>query len=236
MPRKTRMYLPGVPVHVIQRGNNRMPCFFADRDYQLYKEFLSVGLGRYGGRLHAYCLMTNHAHLLITPDEEDSISRVMQHLGRQYVQYVNRHYQRTGTLWEGRHKSSLIDTERYLLTCYRYIELNPVKAGMVVRPEHYPWSSARYHAVGIVDDLVTPHPCYQSLGAREEDRLAAYSGLLMSTLTDDESERIHTSIAQNLPTGDERFTLDIESRLGRKLRPGRPGRPERERRETSGVS
>lgn len=137
MPRKTRMYLPGVPAHIVQRGNNREACFFCDDDYLFYKEVLFEGLKRYGAALHSYCLMTNHVHLLITPKESDSISRIIQHVGRQYVQYINKTYRRTGTLWEGRHKGSLVDAENYLLTCYRYIELNPVAADMVASPEEY---------------------------------------------------------------------------------------------------
>ena len=143
MPRKTRVYLPGVPAHIVQRGNNRNACFFAEQDYAYYLEALAQGLRRFGADLHAYCLMKNHIHLLITPHYKDSISRVIQHMGRQYVRYINKTYSRTGTLWEGRHKGSLVDAEHYLLTCYRYIELNPVTAGIVTRPDMYPWSSYR---------------------------------------------------------------------------------------------
>jgi putative transposase len=148
MPRKTRMYLPGVPVHIVQRGNNRNACFFCEDDYRYYKQVLEEGMQRYGVALHAYCLMTNHVHLLMTPQWEDSISRVIQHLGRQYVQHVNKTYGRSGTLWEGRHKSSLVDAEHYLLSCYRYVELNPVTATMVKKPEEYPWSSYHFNALG----------------------------------------------------------------------------------------
>ncbi len=225
MPRKTRTYLPGVPAHVIQRGNNRMPCFFADRDYQLYKEFLKVALERYGGQVHAYCLMTNHVHLLVTPEHHDSISRIMQHVGRQYVQFINRHYQRSGTLWEGRHRSSLIDSERYLLACYRYIETNPVKANMVARAADYPWSSARFHTTGAADALITPHASYVALGDALAERLRAYTQLLDTALTVNESEHIQNSVQKNLPTGSQEFTVKMETQLGRSLRPGRPGRP-----------
>lgn len=148
MPRKPRMYLPGVPAHVVQRGNNREACFFQDEDYQFYLAVLGDALKRYRVQLHAYVLMTNHVHLLMTPTDESGISRVMQHLGRLYVLYVNRTYRRSGTLWEGRHKSSLINATEYLLTCYRYIELNPVRAGMVAVPEEYRWSSCRWHGWG----------------------------------------------------------------------------------------
>ena len=141
MPRKQRMYLPGVPAHVVQRGNNRDACFFHEDDYRYYLAVLADELKRYRVSLHAYVLMTNHVHLLMTPTDETGISRVMQHVGRTYVLYINRTYRRTGTLWEGRHKASLVNAAEYLLSCYRDIELNPVRAGMVETPEAYPWSS-----------------------------------------------------------------------------------------------
>jgi len=141
MPRKPRMYLAGVPCHVVQRGNNRDACFFTDDDYQLYRETLRDACRSYRVDVHAYVLMTNHVHLLMTPQTIEGISRVMQSLGRRYVQYVNRSYQRVGTLWESRHKASLVDAKNYLLACYRYIELNPVAAGMVEHPGDYRWSS-----------------------------------------------------------------------------------------------
>ena len=141
MPRKPRSYLPGVPAHVVQRGNNRNACFFADEDYLFYRECLSEGLRRYEVRLHAYVLMTNHVHLLLTPSDETGISCLLQHVGRLYVLYINKTYRRSGTLWEGRHKASLVDAENYLLACYRYIEMNPVAARMVEAPDQYQWSS-----------------------------------------------------------------------------------------------
>jgi len=131
MPRKPRVYLSGVPCHVIQRGNDRQPCFYSEEDYVFYLECLYDACKRYKVNLHAYVLMTNHVHLLVTPRVADGISRVMQSIGRRYVQYVNVTYKRSGTLWEGRHKSSLVDADNYLLSCYRYIEMNPVRAGMV---------------------------------------------------------------------------------------------------------
>ncbi|WP_218190334.1 transposase [Pseudomonas sp. CC6-YY-74] len=140
MPRKQRMYLPGVPAHVVPRGNNRDACFFHEDDYRFYLAVLAEGLKRYRVALHAYVLMT--------PADETGISRVMQHVGRMYVLYINRTYQRTGTLWEGRHKASLVNAAEYLLSCYRYIELNPVRAGLVAAPEAYPWSSYRWHGWG----------------------------------------------------------------------------------------
>ena len=137
------MYLPGVPSHVVQRGNDRQACFFEQENHLFYLDCLGQACRRYEVVLHAYVLMTNHVHLLMTPVTELGISRVMQLVGNRYVQYINKSYRRTGTLWEGRHKASLIDAERYLLTCYRYIELNPVRAGMVMHPGDYAWSSRK---------------------------------------------------------------------------------------------
>jgi len=138
MPRKPRHYLAGVPAHIIQRGNNRLPCFFSADDYQFYLECLGESACRYGCVIHAYVLMTNHIHLLMTPINENAISRVLQSVGRRYVRHINQMYQRTGTLWEGRHKGSLVQSEEYVLACYRYIELNPVRAGIVAHPSEYP--------------------------------------------------------------------------------------------------
>ena len=148
MPRKPRFTLPGVPQHIIQRGNNREPCFYSDEDYSRYLSDLGNALDRNLVRLHAYVLMTNHTHLLISPREQGAIAKVMQSLGRYYVQYFNYCYQRTGTLWEGHNKAALIDDKQYLLTCMRYIELNPVRANMVPHPRSYTWSSYHANALG----------------------------------------------------------------------------------------
>ena len=146
MPRKPRFNIVGIPQHVIQRGNNREPCFYSEQDYQRYLKDLSDSAKKHDCRIHAYVLMTNHVHLLVTPMVEHGISNMMQALGRRYVYYINKNYQRSGTLWEGRYKASLIDSERYLLTCMRYIELNPVRAKMVEHPGEYPWSSYQANA------------------------------------------------------------------------------------------
>ena len=148
MPRKQRMYLPDMPCHIIQRGNNRDATFFSEQDYQYYLECLYDASIRYGVDIHAYVLMTNHVHLLMTPKLKTSISLVMQSIGRRYVQYVNKEYQRTGTLWESRHKASLVDEDKYLLTCSRYIEMNPVNANMVKHPSEYRWSSFMWKSMG----------------------------------------------------------------------------------------
>src|SRR5574337_70831 len=157
MPRQRRLDLPGVPQHIIQRGNNRQPCFLREQDYRCYLSQLDEAAQAQGCRLHAYVLMTNHVHLLMTPEVVGAVARTMQCLGRRYVGYFNATYRRSGTLWEGRYKSCLVDSERYLLTCYRYIELNPVRAAMVETPGDYAWSSYRANAQGRQDRLVYPH-------------------------------------------------------------------------------
>jgi putative transposase len=225
MPRKPRMYLSGVPAHVVQRGNNREACFFSDDDYQYYLEVLRQGLHRYDVKLHAYCLMTNHVHLLMTPKDDVGISRVMQHLGRMYVLYINRTYRRTGTLWEGRHKASLVNAEAYLLSCYRYIEMNPVAAGMVPTPEQYRWSSYRWHAWGKKNVLISDHPLYQGLGESNEVRQHSYRELFKYQIPDEEIHEIRECLNYNYPLGDDRFKQQIEKALGREVGHNQRGRP-----------
>ncbi|MDG5499646.1 transposase [Marinobacter sp. BGYM27] len=225
MPRKTRMYLPGVPVHVVQRGHNRDACFFAEEDFRYYRQVLGEGLKRYGAELHAYCLMTNHVHLLLTPQHTDSISRLMQHVGRQYVQYVNRTYRRSGTLWEGRHKGSLIDAEGYLLSCYRYIELNPVTACMVSKPEEYPWSSFRFNALGEPDSLISPHSLFEALAVNGVDRSIAYRDLFRFSLPEQARNDIAKCLSASQILGSGRFREQVESALGRKAGKVGKGRP-----------
>lgn len=225
MPRKTRMYLPGIPVHVVQRGNNRSDCFFSDDDVTYYKEHLAAGLRRYGAKLHAYCLMTNHVHLLMTPMYEDSISRVIQHVGRQYVQYVNRRYKRSGTLWEGRHKGSLIEADTHLLSCYRYIEMNPVAASMVQSPDQYPWSS--YHANGNAkpDALVSEHPVYLALSSNPARRREHYRDLFKNCLDPEVVRAIRQASSSNHLLGSPGFRSEIEQALRRKTGYIKRGRP-----------
>nr|WP_286945332.1 transposase [Pseudomonas sp. UBA6718] len=225
MPRKQRMYLPGVPAHVVQRGNNRDACFFQDEDYQFYLAVLADALRRYRVHLHAYVLMTNHVHLLMTPSDESGISRVMQHLGRMYVLYVNRTYRRSGTLWEGRHKASLINAAEYLLACYRYIELNPVRAGMVTAPEAYRWSSYSWHAWGKADPLIGDHVLYQALGANQSDRQCAYRALFVGHLEPDAIHAMREASVHNYPLGNDRFRESIALQLGRSVGYQSSGRP-----------
>lgn len=226
MPRKPRIYLPGMPCHVIQRGNNRNVCFFAEQDYRFYLECLSDACSNNGVALHAYVLMTNHVHLLMTPSKANGVSRVMQSLGRRYVQYINLEYSRCGTLWEGRHKSSLIDAEQYLISCYRYIELNPVTASMVAHPADYAWSSYPANALGKSDRRVTSHVLYQQLGNSKKERLQAYRELFATALPKEDIHAIRNAAQFSMPLGNDRFREQIEKALGRKIGQGRRGRPQ----------
>jgi len=225
MPRKPRFNLIGVPQHVIQRGNNREPCFFAEADYRRYLEDLTIASKKYGCRIHAYVLMTNHVHLLITPMMDHAISQCMQALGRRYVRYINHTYHRTGTLWEGRYKSSLIDSDHYLFTCMRYIELNPVRASMVDHPGEYRWSSYGVNAQGMDNGLVEPHPLYHELGSEPVDRLTAYRELFRHHIDNDNLHEIRDSLNHELVLGRSYFKDRIELMTNRQTKPGKPGRP-----------
>jgi putative transposase len=229
MPRKARMYLPGIPAHVVQRGNNRGACFFSDEDLQFYRECFGQGLRRHGVKLHAYALMTNHVHLLMTPEEDVSISRLMQHVGRLYVLYVNKTYRRSGTLFEGHHKASLVAAEDYLLTCYRYIEMNPVVAGMVAAPELYRWSSYRHHAWGQADPLIEDHELYLQLDRDPARRQHAYRELFKHQIPEAQIHEIRERLAYNFPLGNDRFRDEIETALGRRVGERKRGRPSKQR-------
>lgn len=177
MPRRRRVHLDAVPLHIVQRGHNREPCFFDEQDYHAYLQWLGEALVREDCALHAYVLMTNQVHLLVTPASAESIPRVIIAVGRRYVQYVNHSYRRTGTLWDSRYKSSLVQAETYLLSCQRYIEMNPVRAAMVADPAEYPWSSYRHHALGVPNDILSPHDLYTALGHSDLARQQAYRAL-----------------------------------------------------------
>lgn len=210
----------------MQRGNNRQPCFFAEDDYRFYLHWLRLGAERYGCEIHAYALMTNHVHMLATPKLPNAVSRLMQSIGRRYVQYVNRTYRHSGTLWEGRFKASLVNAEEYLLLCYRYIELNPVRAGMVQDPSEYVWSSYRWHGLGEPNALIKDHALYLGLGPDDSLRLQAYRALFRAQLDDAALTEIRKSTQQGLPLGGERFREEVAAVLGRRLGYGRRGRPE----------
>ena len=225
MPRKPRVYMAGVSCHVIQRGNNRQSCFFAEQDYQFYLECLNDACKKYKVALHAYVLMTNHVHLLMTPERADGISSVMQSIGRRYVQYINYEYKRSGTLWEGRHKSSLVSVEQYLFKCYRYIEMNPVRASMVDHPADYQWSSYRANAYGERSRIVRPHDLYMSLGNDLNVRLETYREFFITELDKQDVHDIRQAARFSLPLGDSRFKEEVERALNIKLGYAKRGRP-----------
>lgn len=225
MPRRPRIHIDAVPLHIVQRGHNRQPCFFAEEDYHTYLHWLNEALRKEHCALHAYALMTNHVHLLLTPQDAGAVPRLIIALGRRYVQYINVTYRRTGTLWDSRYKSSLIQAETYLLTCQRYIELNPVRADMVDDPAHYRWSSYRSNALGQPSAPITPHPLYQALGATNEERQSAYRALFRAQLDGEAIADIRLALNQSQPLGNERFYRNIEQMTGQR-REGKPrGRP-----------
>lgn len=215
MARSLRLAMAGVPLHVIQRGNNRSPCFRCPADYERYLRYLADAALRYGCAVHAYVLMPNHVHLLLTPSTADATSRVMQQLGRRYVREFNAAYGRTGTLWEGRFRSSLIDSERYFLVCQRYIEQNPVRAGIVRDPGEYPWSSYRHHAATTRVPMITEHECYLRIADTPVRRAEQYGRLCRTEVVGDEIERIRSSVNRGLPVG-ERLT-EAELRAAARL-------------------
>lgn len=223
MARLPRYGVAGQPQHLIQRGNNRSSIFFATEDYDFYIECLREGCAKYNCAIHAYVLMTNHVHLLATPESADGLSKLMQSVGRRYVQYVNFTYQRSGTLWEGRYKAAPIDTDGYLMTCYRYIEMNPVRADMVRHPREYRWSSYRYHAEGRPDPLVREHHGYRSLARNEADRRLAYRALFRSCLDEDTLEALRDSVNKGWVLGSDRFRDQIEAVTERRAKPAPKG-------------
>lgn len=227
MPRKRRFFLPDVPVHVVQRGNNRQAVFFDDTDYRVYLDWLATAASEHGCAVHAYVLMTNHIHLLMTPGDTEAISTTLQTLGRRFVPYINHRYTRTGTLWEGRFKASAVQEEGYLLACYRYIELNPVRAGMVQQPEDYPWSSSRANASGASDPLVTPHPLYLAYGIDAPQRQAAYRSLFETQPDPDLMCDLRACLQTGTPLGTDRFRARIEQALGLRVGYSTRGRPKR---------
>jgi putative transposase len=225
MPRHARAILPEVAVHIIQRGNNRSACFHRDADYLVYLDHLRELSRRHGCEIHAYCLMTNHVHLLATPRAADACALLIKNLGQRYVQYVNRSRERSGTLWEGRFRSCIAQSDRYVLACYRYIELNPVRAGMVARAGDYRWSSHLANAGGVRDTWLAPHPEYLALGIDDDKRHAAYRALVESGLGAAQLAEIRRATNSGGALGDAVFHSLAARALGRRLTPGRAGRP-----------
>ena len=228
MARLPRVFLPGIPLHLIQRGNNRQACFASVDDFAAYAYWLQEYAARYRVAIHAWVFMTNHVHLLVTPSTASGVSRMMQSLGQRYVRYFNYTYRRTGTLWEGRYKSCVIDAENYLLACQRYIELNPVRAGIVDSPADYIWTS--YQANGLGKDIAmhTPHPVYLLLGHDSQMRECTYRALFETHVDVDDDAMIREATNKGLAVGSERFKQEIERLSGLRVTERRRGpKPEK---------
>ena len=225
MARLPRVSPIGVPQHIIQRGNNHQVCFASEQDFAAYINWIKEYALKFEVEIHAWVLMTNHVHLLCTPRIEKGISAMMQGLGRHYVRYFNYSYKRTGTLWEGRYKSCLVEAEIYLLELYRYIELNPVRAGMVGDPSQYPWSSYRINALGKKSDFCTPHGLYLSLAKDDLERQKAYRALFKHQIDGKLIEDIRQSVNKGMAVGSDSFKQQIESLTGRQMTERKRGRP-----------
>lgn len=225
MARLPRLTIPGYPHHVIQRGNNRQSIFVTRSDYELLLALLAENAKKFQVIIHAYVLMTNHFHLLATPETADGVPRMMQAIGRRYVRYFNDTQGRSGTLWEGRYKSTLIQADRYLLACMAYIDLNPVRAGLVVEARNYPWSSYR-HYVGLRSDkLITPHALYWELGNTPFAREAAYAELVRAGLSLQQSTDLTQSALHGWALGPPEFVANLQNRTERRVSKARAGRP-----------
>ena len=227
MARLPRIGPLGVPQHIIQRGNNRQVCFACEQDMAVYANFLENYARKFSVAIHAWVFMTNHVHLLATPYEVEAVSKMMQALGRRYVRYFNREYLRSGTLWEGRFKSSLVQSDVYLLQCQRYIELNPVRANMVSDPAEYVWSSYQGNGLGKKIALHTPHEEYLKLGDTNERREKAYRSLFNAHIESGLIEDIRSAVNKGMALGDDRFKREIEVLCGRRVSPAKMGRPKK---------
>lgn len=225
MARLPRLVIPHQPHHLIQRGNDRQDIFRDQEDFQRFLYWLKEGARQFGVAIHAYVLMSNHFHLLVTPSDEEGMSRMMQWLGRYYVPYFNHKYGRTGTLWQGRYRATIIDSEPYFLACSSYIELNPVRAGMVNAPETYPWSSYLHHVGLRQDPVITDHALYWALGNTPFERELAYRSLVAQGLGERMLEQIRQATIKGWALGRDNFIQDLEKKSGRRICPVKRGRP-----------
>lgn len=225
MARLPRLTLPGYPHHVIQRGNNRQPIFASTADYQTLLNLLDENARKFGVALHAYVLMNNHFHLLATPSSANGLPQMMQAVGRRYVRYFNDSQRRSGTLWEGRYKSTLIQTDRYLLTCMAYIDLNPVRAGLVAQARDYPWSSHGHYTGQRTDKLITPHSLFWELGNTPFAREARYADWVHSGISGGQVVALTDSALRGWALGEPDFVADLQKRTQRRVAKSTAGRP-----------
>ncbi|MES2999109.1 MAG: transposase [Pseudomonadota bacterium] len=225
MARLPRLTVPGYPHHIIQRGNNRQSIFAVTDDYETVLSMLEEHAKKAAVAVHAYVLMSNHLHLLATPETAEGIPQMMQSIGRRYVRYFNQRQGRTGTLWEGRYKSTLIQAERYLMACTAYIDLNPVRAGMVADPADYAWSSYR-HYIGLREDkLVTPHPLYWEMGNTPFAREAAYAEMVRSGISATQQKALTESANRGWALGEPDYVAELQRRTARRVSRSQAGRP-----------
>lgn len=217
MPRRPRLVVRDVPLHIIQRGNNKQNCFFTDSDYLVYLDLLRRGANSAECMVHAYVLMSNHVHILITPGDEQGPGSMMKAIGERYVRYLNERYGRTGTLWDGRYRSCLVHDETYLFVCHRYIELNPVRAGMVAHPSLYRWSSHRCNAYGEVDLIITPHKLVTALATDTHARSHAYRQLFAGSEKKQELSQLRDATNSNYACGSIEFHEAMGQLLGRQV-------------------
>lgn len=225
MARLPRLIIPEQPHHVIQRGNDRRPIFQDASDYSIFLNWLREASKKFSVAIHAYVLMSNHLHLLASPSDRVGLGRMMQWIGRHYVPYFNYKYQRNGTLWQGRYKTAVIDSERYFLTCTRYIELNPVRADMVLSPVDYYWSSYQHHIGARTDPLITDHFLYWALGNTPFEREAIYKQLIEQALTSEELDVMRRSAIKGWAIGSEKFNALLEKHAFASVTPRKRGRP-----------
>lgn len=234
MPRMPRFFVPGAAMHVVQRGANRAPAFVEAADFTFYRQCLAFSARTHGVAVHAYVLMTNHVHLLVTPGGPTSVARMMQSIGRVYVPYFNAAHSHSGTLWEGRYRATIVDADTYLLTCMRYIELNPVRAGMVAAPGDYPWSSFAANALGELDEALTPHPLYRQLANSPGERRSIWRGIIGVSVAEPELAAIRDATQHAWALGNASFRAQAEC-FGRRAQRMPPSR-RRDGRSPSGGS
>jgi putative transposase len=227
MARLPRLTLPGYPHHIIQRGNNRQAIFADSADYEALLGLLEEYSKKFQVAIHSYVLMSNHFHLLATPQTEDGVPQLLQAVGRSYVRWFNKRQERTGTLWEGRYKSTLIQAERYLLACMVYIDLNPVRAGMVASPAEFPWCSYLHYTGRRADRLITPHPFYWELGNTPFAREQAYADLVAAGIGSKQQQALTEATIRGWALGEADYVAELQRRTERRVSMAKAGRPKR---------
>lgn len=225
MARLPRLVIPFQPHHVIQRGVDRQVIFRETEDYVTFLSWLRDASRQFKISIHAYVLMTNHLHLLVTPADVEGLARMMQWVGRYYVPYFNQKYDRVGTLWQGRYKATVVDSEQYFMICSRYVELNPVRAGIVATPGEYPWSSYLHHVGLKLDTLIVEHPLYWAMGNTPFEREVAYKQMAEQALTSEQMAQLHYATNKGWVLGSEKFKHHLEQQGNLRVRPAKRGRP-----------